>query len=132
MANDRTRYPVATWVAGTIITVVLAIGVRVGAALLDVEVVVERFGDGAPAPVEFGPLVVVTLALFLLAAAGVLVLDRLWSDRSRRVVRFTILLLLLASIVSIVLGETPTDALVVVVLLHLVAGVGVLRTIVRE
>jgi hypothetical protein len=130
---ETTRaYPVTAWVAGAIVTVALAVGIRVGAALADVDVVIDRRGAEGPADLELGGLLVVTLAVFVLVVAAVLVLDHLWPERSRSVVRAAVLVLLLASLVSVVLGDTPTDALVVTGLLHLVVAIGVIRTVVRE
>jgi hypothetical protein len=128
----RTRYPVATWIAGAIVTVALAAGVRVGAALTDVEVVFDRPGGDGPAPVELGALLLVTVAVFVLAAATVLVLDQAWPDRSRGTARALLLVVVLASFAAVVLGDTPTDAAVVLGLLHLVVVVGALRTVVRS
>jgi hypothetical protein len=127
-----TRYPVATWIAGAIVTAALAAGVRVGAALTDVEVVFDPPGGEGAAPLELGALLLVTVAVFVLAVAMVLVLDQAWPDRSRGAVRAVLLVVVLASFAAVVLGDTPTDAAVVLGLLHLVVVVGTLRTVVRS
>jgi hypothetical protein len=61
------RYPVVDWVTGAVVTVALAVAVRLVAALADVEVLVPDRSGGDPVPLEFAPIVVVTLGAFVLA-----------------------------------------------------------------
>lgn len=126
------RYPVATWLTGALVTLAVAVAIRFGAALADVEVVVPDRVGGTPQPLELGELVVVTLAVFAVAIVAVVVLDRLLHGRSRRIVRIVGLLLLAASLVPLHTGELPGESRTVLTVLHLLVGFAVLRTVVRE
>lgn len=126
------RYPVVTWLTGALVTLAVAVAIRFGAALADVEVVVPDRAGGTPQPLELGELVIVTLAVFAVAIVAVVVLDRLLHGRSRRIVRIVGLLLLAASLVPLYTGELPGESRIVLTVLHLLVGFAVLRTVVRE
>jgi hypothetical protein len=126
------RYPVTNWVIGALVTTAVAVAIRFGAALAGVEVVIPDRAGGDPVPLELGPIVVITLGAFLAAIVAVLVLDRLLHGRSRRILRVLALLVLAGSLVPVHLGDLPTDATVVLTVLHLVVGIAVLRIVVRE
>jgi hypothetical protein len=124
------RYPFVAWVTGAVVTVALAVAVRFVAALADVEVLVPDREGGDPVTLGFAPIVVVTLGAFVLAIVVVLVLDRVLGDRSRRVARWLGLLLLAASFVPVLLTDLPDASVLVLAVLHILVGVGVLRTVV--
>lgn len=132
MDTTTPRYPVTTWVTGALVTTALAVAIRFGAALAGVDVVIPDRAGGDPVPLDLGPIVVITIGAFLLAILAVLVLDRLLHGRSRRILRVLVLSVLAGSLVPVYLGDLPTDATVVLTVLHLLVGIAVLRTVVRE
>jgi hypothetical protein len=129
--SGEARYPVVGWVTGTVVTIALAVAVRLLAAILDVEVLVPDRSGGEPVPLALGPVVVVTLGAFVLAAVTVLVLDRVLGDRSRRVARWLGLLVLALSFAPVLLADLPNGSVVVLAVLHVLVALGVLRTVVR-
>lgn len=126
------RYPAARWLTAMLATTAVVVAVRFGAALADIEVVVPDRAGGPPEPLELGPLVVVTLGAFVVAILAVVVLDRVLADRGRRVVRLVGPLLLAASFVPVFGSDLPGESRLVLSVLHLVVGITVLRTVVRE
>ncbi|MTV27673.1 hypothetical protein FTX61_19975 [Nitriliruptoraceae bacterium ZYF776] len=119
------------WVTTALVATALAVVVRTVAALLDVEVVVPDSTDEL-VPLEFGPIVVVTLGVSLVAVVAVVLAERLLPGRARGVTQLLAVLVLLGSMVPLVLAEVPRGSLVVLVVLHLVVGVTILRGIVRD
>lgn len=126
------RYPVATWVTGALVTLATAVAVRLGAAIADVAVVVPDRAGGAPRTLELSQLVVVTLGVFVVAAAAVVVLDRIVRTRARRTLRLAAYLSLAISLVPVHTEGLPVASRVVLTVLHLVVGVAVVRTVIRE
>ncbi|WP_052667559.1 DUF6069 family protein [Nitriliruptor alkaliphilus] len=126
------RYPAVRWLTAVLVTTALVVAIRFGAALADVEVVVPDRAAGPPEPLGLGPLVVVTLGAFVVAIVAVVALDRLLPGRGRRVVRLVGLLLLAASFIPVLGSDQPGESRLVLSVLHLVVGIAVLRTVVRE
>jgi hypothetical protein len=129
--TSEARYPVVDWVTGMVVTIALAVAVRLLAALLDIEVLVPDRSGGDPVPLELGPVVVVTLGAFVLAVVTVLVLDRVLGARSRRVARRLGLLVLALSFVPVLLADLRGGSMVVLTALHVLVAAGVMRTVVR-
>jgi hypothetical protein len=129
--TSEARYPVVDWVTGMVVTIALAVAVRLLAALLDIEVLVPDRSGGDPVPLELGPVVVVTLGAFVLAVVTVLVLDRVLGARSRRVARWLGLLVLALSFVPVLLADLRGGSMVVLTALHVLVAAGVMRTVVR-
>lgn len=126
------RYPAMRWLTAMVATIAVVVAVRFGAALADVEVVIPDRAGGPPEPLGLAPLVVVTLGVFVVAIVAVVVLDRLLAGRARRVLRLVGLLLLAASFIPVFGSDLPGESRLVLTLLHLVVGIAVLRTVVRE
>jgi hypothetical protein len=130
--DDRTgRYPVATWATAAVVTVALAVAIRLGAAVFGVEVVIPDRDGGDPVPLDLAPIVLVTVGAFVAAVVLVLVLDRVVRGRSRGVARIVALVVLALSLVPVYLGDLPTDATVVLTAIHLLVGIAVIRTVIR-
>lgn len=126
------RYPVLLWLTGASVTLALAVAIRFGAALADVEVLVPDRSGGDPQPLGLHEVVVVTLGVFAVAIVAVLILDRVLHGRSRRILRTVGLLLIAASLVPLYTTELPDESRLVLTVLHLLVGLAVLRTVVRE
>jgi hypothetical protein len=116
-----------------VVAVAAAVALRVGAAFLDVPVLVPDRTDGGLRPLDLGPIVIVTVGVTVVAALVTAALDRVRPSGGRRIARWLGMVVLVVSLVPVVTTEgLETANRVVLGILHLVVAAIVLHRVVRD